>query len=737
MNNQAMFVPSNADARQQLPVSHPRPRASSSQLPQPISSPRSATDWKGLLHGLDAFQRSVMPGLHTCHVDCGRIALLREAIEKNDWFYICLSQIHCLTVTPSLLPEGAKQLPMQAIAYLDTLLCPNSKLNPTVLAWLSDFPASIVSIYSSSARVEYHRYVQNVVEFVQRLPLQWDKLVGDCKNRGAPPLMDDLLSKLALASPVLQTTVFRAIARMIKEGSDPLEQLHRMDQDAFARGRSKRTAHEREAAYHAYRFTIRHFSQHEDKYRNVRPELRARFVIPPEALAVFQVGLPAPSPQQMQPPSPNHFNPAQQQQNPHFHNQAMSHMRNMSTGSGGSSRQPSTPSQMNNGNMFLSLSRQQHPPSRRLVFPHELEQPRAQPIQPDTLRSALHQAHLRSPVLTPSKVETPRLYRYVSSFAVRPRKLNKDLPVETIGFDVAQELYDALPATVPSDQSGEPGSRTLTEKSYTIRLRCASGTSKALKSESSWMEADNYWPDNLYLQCNGRMLEPRRKLHHNRYLPIDLTALIKPGPNELNVIINRMSTDKRPYEYALAVEIVGVVNHTAIGQNLKHISASDSLAAIKKSLAGSDEDEDEITVTSSNTTIQLFDPHTLIKIFAIPVRSAACPHKDCFDLETFLSQREPRNKPGTPSIVDCWRCPICRGDVRPHTLVRDGFMDLVREELKGMGLLETRAIVVEPDGSWKGKDEEVGGVRSPSLEREERGSSKAPSKEVVEIIEID
>ena len=675
-----------------------------------------------------------MPGLHTCYVDGGRIALLREAIEKGDWFYICLSQIHCLTVTPSLLPEGAKQLPKQAIAYLDSLLCANSKLNPTVLAWLSDFPASIVNIYSSSARVEYHRYVQNVVEFVQRLPLQWDKLVDDCKKRGAPPLMDDMLGKLALASPVLQTTVFRAIARMIKECSDPLEQLHCMDKEAFARGRSKRTAREREAAYHAYRITIRHLSQHEDKYHSVRPELRARFVIPPEALAVFQVGPPAPSPQQMQPPSINHFNPAQQQQNPHFHNQAMSHMRNMSTGSGGSPRQPSTPGQMNNGNTFISLPRQQHPPSRRLVFPHESEQPRAQPTQPDTLRTALHQAHLRSPVLTPS---TPRLYRYVSSFAVRPRKLNKDLPVETIGFDVAQELYDALPATVPSDHPGEPGFRTLTEESYTIRLRCASGTSKALESESSWMEADNYWPDNLYLQCNGQVLETRRKLHHNRYLPIDLTTLINPGHNELSVIINRMSTDTRPYEYALAVEIVGVVDHKTIRQNLKQIAASDSLAAIKKSLAASDEDEEEITVTSSNTTIQLFDPHTLSKIFDIPVRSTACAHKDCFDLETFLSQCEPRKVHGSPSSVDCWRCPICRGDVRPHTLVRDGFMDLVREELKGKGQLGTRAIVVEPDGSWKGKEEESGGVRSPSLEREERVSSKAPSKGIVEVIELD
>ena len=723
-----MYVPSNAGARQQLPVSHP---------PPPGSSPRSALDWKGLLNGLNAFERNVMPGLSTGPVDCGRMTLLREALDKHDWFYTCLSQIHCLTAKPSLLPEGAKQLPMHAVTHLDILLCQNSELNPTVLSWLMNFPANIVNIYASSARAEYHRYVQNVVELVQRLPSQWEKLVNDCKNRGAPPLMDDLHETLGLGSPVLQTTVFRAIARMTKEGSDPLEHLHRMDQEAFARGRSKRTAHEREAAYTAFRWTIRQWTLHEDRYKSVRPELRVPFVIPPDALAVFQVGLPAPPTQQRRNSSVNHFNPAQQQHNPHLNNQTMSHARQVSSRGGGSPRQPNTSNQMNNGNMLPSMPRQQHPPSRRLVFPHESEQPRAQPTQPDTLRSALHQAHLRSPVLTPSKPEAPRLYRYVSSFALRPRKLNKELSMETIGFDIPQDLYDALPAIVPSDDPGAPGSRTLTENSYTIRLRCASGSSKALNLKSSWMEADNYWPDNLYLQCNGQMLEPRRKLHHNRYLPIDLTAIVKPGANELTVIVNRINTDKRPYDYAIAVEIVGVVNHTAIGQNLSYIPASESLAQIKKSLAASDDDEDEIAVTSSNTTIQLFDPHTLTKIFDIPVRGVACRHKDCFDLETFLSQCEPRKTPGIPSVVDCWRCPICRGDVRPHTLVRDGFMDLVREQLKAKGMLETRAIVVEPDGSWKAKEEEGGGVRSPSLEREERGSSKTPAKEVIEVIEID
>lgn len=706
-----------------------------------------------MLQQVDGFYHDNLAKLRSInHVDTGRISLLREAIERQDWFYICLSQIHCLTQTPTLLPQPAITLPMQAITYLDMLLCPNYKLNPTVLKWLSDFPASMKSIYSSQARSLYDNLVQDVVGFIQRLQLGWDHLVNDCKARGSPPLIDDLLDRLALCSPVLQTTVFRAIARMITDGSDHLEQLHRLDQDAFLRGCGKRSLNEKQAACKAFQGTIKKLRCH----GQTQSDPRKRFVIPQEALAVFQVRLFAPSLAQAHIAPINHFNPAQKHPPVQINNR--SRIRHPSFGTSGSPPQPRAPSiptptasiltpplptmSMAAAYGNIQMPRQQHQPNRRLLLPHEGEQPRAQPTHPDTMRSALHQAHLRSPTLTPTEPAAPRLYRHVIGYALSPRKINKALPMETIIFDVSQELYDVLPASIPSQQPGAPKSRTLNERTCTIRLRCASGTDNVLKSESAWVEADGYWPDNLFLQCNMHALEPRRKLHHNRYLPIDLTAMVKPGRNELTVIVNRMSTDTRPYEYALAVEIVGVVNHNAIRSSLKHIPAAESLTSIKKALAGSDGDDD-ISITTSTTIIQLFDPHTLTSIFDIPVRGSACLHKDCFDLETFLSQRDPKNNPGTPSVVDCWRCPICRGDVRPQTLIRDGFMDSVREELAKKNMLHTRAIVVEPDGTWTAKGEDEGGVRSPSLEREERSSSaKAsgramPAAKVVEVIEID
>lgn len=75
-------------------------------------------------------------------------------------------------------------------------------------------------------------------------------------------------------------------------------------------------------------------------------------------------------------------------------------------------------------------------------------------------------------------------------------------------------------------------------------------------------------------------------------------------------------------------------------------------------------------------------------------------------------------------------------------MIVDEFLVHVRAELEKRNLTDTKAIVIETDGTWKPKKEERTGVRSPSLEREDGGRSRsvatpsAPTK-VVEVIELD
>lgn len=291
---------------------------------------------------------------------------------------------------------------------------------------------------------------------------------------------------------------------------------------------------------------------------------------------------------------------------------------------------------------------------------------------------------------------------------------------------------------------GEPGVRVLKEDSILCRLRCSKVLpGQGFDTESSWVTADNIWPEDVSFELNGIFLEARRKLHFGRYLPIDVSPYLRPGDNLLNVY--SLPNKRDSTIYVVAIEMIAVVSHASIIASTPTISSAESLAAIKQSLAGDTDDDDELAMTSSNLTIPLFDPFRADRICETPVRGSACLHRECFDLETFLLQCR-REQPGFPCVPDCWRCPICKGDVRPQTLVKDGFLTQVRQELQERGLLETRAIVVEADGSWKPRVEaQATGVRSASLEREEAAAAAAKTasgvgkgkQKVVEVIELD
>lgn len=248
------------------------------------------------------------------------------------------------------------------------------------------------------------------------------------------------------------------------------------------------------------------------------------------------------------------------------------------------------------------------------------------------------------------------------------------------------------------------------------RLRCSAIPPGGFTSESAWVTTDNYWPEDLKFKFNDTVLEGRRKLQHGRYQPIDLTEFLHEGENTLTVSRNG-GVKNRKQMFAVAVEIIGTIRQDSIEANIQRISAEQSLESIKKSLGGGGSDDDDIAVTSSTLTIKLFDPYSGCKMFDTPVRGSACLHKDCFDLLTFLEFCM-RQETNWPTVVDCWRCPICRGDVRPQTLVLDEFLVGVRKRLAELGQLDTRAIIVEADGAWMAKAEERDGVRSPSLERE-------------------
>ncbi|KAJ4292712.1 hypothetical protein N0V90_009375 [Kalmusia sp. IMI 367209] len=328
----------------------------------------------------------------------------------------------------------------------------------------------------------------------------------------------------------------------------------------------------------------------------------------------------------------------------------------------------------------------------------------SQQHRPNPARVALHQAHLRSPLLRAQSEE--RFYLYMQSFMRDPQRPAKS-GFEKWYFTVTPEQMERIPKDVP-DLPGAPSVRSINKDSLVLRLRCVKWADSKLPTEHTWATSDMSWIPYAYFKLNGKNLEQRKKLHHGRDKPIDLTQFVVAGENTLEISIVCGTTDVAHLDYLVAIEILGVESHAAImhtAQITNHISAETSKQRIKDNLSSTM--DDDVAIVESNLTVNLFDPFTMSGICDIPARSKACLHFDCFPLATFL---ETRSRAGDVSVASEWRCPICNADARPQHLVVDGFFEQVRSKLLNNGLSRTRAIIVEQDGSWKPKTDVQGHV---------------------------
>lgn len=358
-------------------------------------------------------------------------------------------------------------------------------------------------------------------------------------------------------------------------------------------------------------------------------------------------------------------------------------------------------------------SRQTNGNQRSPVQPqHSQAQPFVPPLgyiwQPqviDSSQSALHQAHLRSPVLKAmSGPEAGRkLYQSVVSFALPPTRLADRQAHQSLPFWLSPEDRVTLPTEKPATL-GKPRRRLVAEGSKLYRLRCARSKSTG---EHEWVLEDTIWPGGMFLTLNGQILEMRKKLQHGKDFPIDITRLLRPGENQLEINLLRRPNEEKASSFMVAVEVIAVQHYDKIKTECasnKVIPAEEILSSIKGSLTGPG-DDDDVAIVDSNVTVNLFDPFTNCRPCDMPVRGKHCLHRDCFDLDIFLQTRD-RRQPHSPSLVDVWRCPICRGDVRPKSLIVDGFLLEVHKELSMMGQLDTRAIIIDSEGKWKPKPEE-------------------------------
>lgn len=320
------------------------------------------------------------------------------------------------------------------------------------------------------------------------------------------------------------------------------------------------------------------------------------------------------------------------------------------------------------------------------------------PNQPHPMRTALHQIHAMSPEL--QQTNCRELFQFIKDVIMPPEALSRHAPYQQWGFSLNEEDTRSL-AMDTVETNGWRASRRLVHGSRTYRVRCLKlTTDQTSLSQHDWVVADHTWPAALTILLNGVALEMRRKSHHGKDLPIDITQCVKTGGNHLTVAILDLPENALD-RVMVAVEVIEAIESKTLQANIPTV---DSQRAKTSIIAQTKSSDAEIEILNRQIAIDLKDPFAA-SIYNVPVRGMLCRHTQCFDLGIFLETRFGKNT-NEPCSPDSFRCPICGGDVRPPNLVKDGFLLEVRAELEKKGRLDAKAITLHETGDWDIKEDE-------------------------------
>ena len=321
-----------------------------------------------------------------------------------------------------------------------------------------------------------------------------------------------------------------------------------------------------------------------------------------------------------------------------------------------------------------------------------------------TDQSAFHQSHATSPTLRilnafPS-AEDRKYFMYLERIELCPEQLHARKRYVKWIVDLRHDDVKMLAKTIETPV-GYPSQLNAVIGSWLCRIRCVKVHNLATRfTESDWVAASNAWPSGIAILLNGKALEIRKKLHHSKDLPINITSFLQEGQNSISVAVSKIDDGS---VYALAMETAQITDTRSIKERVSSLNWSEAKDALLRNLNNTDSD---VQVLDPKMILDLTDPFTS-NMCCLPVRGKACKHKQCFDLDNFLLTRTGR--PNEPCGPDQFRCPICGADARPKNLFVDGFFMKVREELQRLGRLDVKAIVLEENGDWQIKEEEQTG----------------------------
>jgi len=259
-----------------------------------------------------------------------------------------------------------------------------------------------------------------------------------------------------------------------------------------------------------------------------------------------------------------------------------------------------------------------------------------------------------------------------------------------------------------------------------------------MPNASDWTVKEAAFPPYVYYSLNGTSLTYPQLDSHQKHSPIEVTDLIQVGTNTLSLSINRRSDEPQDLKHGIALEVVTYIDQEqarAACLSNPPLTYEEVVTSIKRALQVST-NEDDLVLVDPTLTITITEPFSSSEIFKIPVRGLHCTHRQPFDLDVFLHTRPNSEFVTGYTKTDAWRCPICGGDARPISLVKDEFMVAVRADLEKREMLNTRTIVVDKDGSWKPKVENDTPQRGTPLDEvmgDKTQTSRVTEREIIEL----
>lgn len=354
---------------------------------------------------------------------------------------------------------------------------------------------------------------------------------------------------------------------------------------------------------------------------------------------------------------------------------------------------------------------------------HELPQTDLQRVQ-----HGLHLEALRSPKRAPSKPCTKRFYQFISHFAVEPRAFPPRKGLRELKFSVSEEELSRM---VQTTRTGGAAKALYSSRSLRYRLRLCKQHREAQQVQAThWTISPGFWPQTIFLECNGQPVRPRRRQHFQYDAPIELSDLVRPGENTIQVSLPEVPANMGSSStYFMGVEVITTLDYEAVRDLIeaaKHISADETVREIQRRLKPGG--TDDVMSEDDHICVSVADPFSSC-LFETPVRGVDCKHIECFDLDIWLltRSRKPSQDPGEPCLVDCWKCPICALDARPVSLRVDDFFAEVQRELAQSDGVSTKHISIKPDGSWK-RVQEADEAEGPATEAQgQPRTAQAPS----------